>query len=297
MDAGMKSGELEPEKEVKMQAFLDKIQILMSGNTPFTIKIDDPSGQTRVENHLPTEEYERSTEQLIKMGFQNPDEISSSPVPDFTEGAADEFGLLLPEHQEGEVYRFPTDCGECKKPGESRMCEYNVPNFKRAILMSFKCENCGAKSSELKPAGDIEDFGVKITVHIRTPKDLDRFVVKSHYAGFNIPSIELEGQRGAQGSIFSTLEGLLTKVYENLDGISPFGGDSSELKKDRDWNLMLLRLKNLCNRDSFEPFDIVIDDPSGQSMVEVHPTDSTDDPTVNSVHYERTSEDDADLGY
>jgi zinc finger protein len=52
-----------------------------------------------------------------------------------------------------EALSFPTICHECGLSGINQMCAISVPYFKELIIMSFSCENCGAKAREVKVGG------------------------------------------------------------------------------------------------------------------------------------------------
>lgn len=55
--------------------------------------------------------------------------------------------------------------------------------------------------------------------------------VQSETAGFTIPEIDLVLQAGTLGGRFTTLEGILEQVYEELSE-KVFAGDSSEVNAD-----------------------------------------------------------------
>lgn len=52
-----------------------------------------------------------------------------------------------------EALSFPTVCHACGLPGVNQMCTISVPYFKELIIMSFSCDNCGAKAREVKVGG------------------------------------------------------------------------------------------------------------------------------------------------
>jgi len=60
--------------------------------------------------------------------------------------------------------------------------------------------------------------------------DLKRDVFKSDTCKVTFPEIELELEIGTLGSFYTTIEGLLDKVYEGLNENNPFMGDSAENK-------------------------------------------------------------------
>ena len=46
---------------------------------------------------------------------------------------------------------------------------------------------------------------------------------------FSIPEIDLELQPGCLGSVYTTIEGMLTKIIDQMEEINPFGkGDSTD---------------------------------------------------------------------
>lgn len=58
--------------------------------------------------------------------------------------------------------------------------------------MSFDCEHCGYQNNEIQNAGKTEEKGVKITLTISSPADLNRQVVKSDYTSVQIPLLDFE---------------------------------------------------------------------------------------------------------
>lgn len=54
------------------------------------------------------------------------------------------------------------------KEGENVMCIIDIPYFKEVTIMSFNCENCGAKNSDVKVGGAISDQGIKITLNVES---------------------------------------------------------------------------------------------------------------------------------
>ncbi len=48
----------------------------------------------------------------------------------------------------------------------------------------------------------------------------------------NIPELGVEVEGGTMGSVYSTVEGIIVKLHENLSEANPFGlGDSAESTK------------------------------------------------------------------
>ena len=126
-----------------------------------------------------------------------------------------------------EVMSFPTPCYQCQEMGNVQMCYSSIPFFKEIIIMAFVCEHCGYRNSEIKEGGGIGEKAKKITFAVNDAKDLNRDVFKADTAAFNIPELGFEMEPGSLGSLYTTMEGLITKVIERLEENNPFGrGDS-----------------------------------------------------------------------
>ncbi len=67
-----------------------------------------------------------------------------------------------------------------------------IPMFKEVILISFYCENCGYKNSEVQFGGKISDFATKLTLKVTSMEDFRRDCVKSEHCTIIIPELDLE---------------------------------------------------------------------------------------------------------
>ena len=93
--------------------------------------------------------------------------------------------------------------------------------------MSLHCSSCGYKSNDIKPGGAIPKLGTRTVLTVRSSEDLRREVLKSDTAGVEIPEVELELEQGTLQGIYTTVEGLLKKIRDNIKDANPFGvGDS-----------------------------------------------------------------------
>lgn len=107
------------------------------------------------------------------------------------------------------------------------MCTSSIPFFKEIIIMAFVCEHCGYRNSEIKEGGGIGEKAKKITFKVTEPKDLSRDLFKSDTAKFTIKELDFDMEAGSLGSLYTTVEGLLVKLIEELEANNPFGrGDS-----------------------------------------------------------------------
>lgn len=80
-------------------------------------------------------------------------------------------------------------CTSCEQTGKTTMLLTNIPFFREVILISFYCENCGEKNSEIQFGGKLAPEGVKIVFTATTAKDVRRDIVKSEFAKITIPEL------------------------------------------------------------------------------------------------------------
>jgi zinc finger protein len=154
--------------------------------------------------------------------------------------------------------QFPTACHACGKGGLAKMCVSTIPFFKEIIIMAFSCDFCGYKNTEIKQGGGISDKAKKITFLFQKPSDLNRDVFKSETCVLSVPEIDLVLTNYTLGSKFTTIEGLLADVYEQLDKNCPFNkGDSAG--DDNKFADFLIKVKELGTGE--KQFTLVLDDP------------------------------------
>jgi len=190
-----------------------------------------------------------------------------------------------------EQLQFPTKCYACTRDGVCKMCIATIPFFKEIIIMAFSCEFCGHKSTEIKQGGGISDVATKITFNVTCEADMNRDVFKSDTTFFAIPELELELAPGTLGSVYTTVEGLVDKIAEHLSNVNPFGqGDSVQNQK-----LMEFLAKMEYLKTGKEPFTFVLDDPLSNCFI-YNPNAPEDDPQIQIEVYERTHEQNEDLG-
>ena len=285
---------------------------------PFTVILDDPAGNSYVENpfapnadtQLTVEHYNRTAEQQEALGMQ-PDRPTSDPIQSAAELAhlpkgdvvlhggdaksLDKLAELVEENFDpaNEVLEFPSPCSDCGHPGAVRMLVTNIPHFREIILMAFSCSSCGYKSNEVRGGGGVSPKGKKITLLISNPEDLNRDILKSETAGFFIPSVGLELTEGTLGGKFTTIEGLLQDIQNGLS-FNPFtSGDSSEAldrKKMGDFQTSLGTLFAVT-----EPYTIILDDPLSNSYIQnIYAPD--EDPNMTIEEYVRSFEQDETYG-
>lgn len=285
---------MEPEAAKQIDDFVAKIEDVLLLKEPFTLTLDDPSGNSFVENPNAPEpdvgrsvkNYERNNEQNHALGLYSEKEIN--------EEAPETNTALTEEKLKEEVLTFPTNCPACNAPAETNMKMTTIPYFKEVVIMATVCEVCGHKTNEVKSGGGIEDKGRKITLKITDPSDLSRDVLKSHTCSLAIPELEFEMGGAALGGRFTTIEGLLINVMEEIEKSSVWGGADAVAP---DVNDRLAKFKAKFNEliSGKANFTLELDDPAGNSyMQNLYAPDP--DPEMTLEEYERNWDQNEDLG-
>jgi len=172
--------------------------------------------------------------------------------------------------------------------------------------MATNCFACGYRDNEIKTAGAISDKGKKITLRVEDEEDLARDMLKSETAGLEIPEIDLVLQPGTLGGRFTTLEGLLNEIYNELSTKVFRTGDSAHVgigqqkqqnleaaQDERNFGGFLQGLKDCMSVTT--PFTVILDDPISNSYLQnLYAPDA--DPAMTIEEYTRTHEQDEELG-
>ncbi|XP_023600086.1 zinc finger protein ZPR1 isoform X3 [Myotis lucifugus] len=190
----------------RLDEFIVKLKELKQVASPFTLIIDDPSGNSFVENpHAPQKDdalvithYNRTPQQEEMLGLQ-----AEAPEEKPQE-----------EDLRNEVLQFSTNCPECNAPAQTNMKLVQIPHFKEVIIMATNCEYCGHRTNEVKSGGAVEPLGTRITLRITDPSDMTRDLLKSETCSVEIPELEFELGMAIFGGKFTTLEGLLKDIRD-----------------------------------------------------------------------------------
>lgn len=275
----------------QIDEFVGKLQTLKSAESPFTLVIRDPSGNSFVENPLAPKEdpaltvlkFNRTLEELKMLGLVADD---ATEIPE-EQKPSDEV-------QKDEVLTFPTNCDQCQAPAETRMKMTSIPHFKEVVIMATNCEVCGNRTNEVKVGGGIAEKGRRITLRVTDPSDLTRDVLKSETCTMMIPELDFEAQLVTNGGKFTTVEGLLEAIKEQLLTGNPFlMGDSATEEIKSKMAKFSVRLDDLLTGQN--PFTITLEDPAGNSFIQNFYAPDPD-PEMVVEDYDRTPEDDAFLG-
>ncbi|CAJ0876631.1 7432_t:CDS:2 [Entrophospora sp. SA101] len=147
-----------------------------------------------------------------------------------------------------DVMVFPANCSNCNLQCDTRLHLVNIPHFKDAIIMSTVCDSCVYKSNEVKSGSMISEKGKRIKLKILDLEDMSREILKSETCGLSIPEIELELLSGTLGGRFTTVEGLLRQIYDQLEGTTPFiSGDKVKDESKKSFGTFINELKKVIN--------------------------------------------------
>lgn len=303
---------LQPERRVsdpvtgqKIDDFLEKLNELRTGTKVFTIELDDPSGNSFISHdfnkyhlalHDPSlkiENYTRTRQQMIDMGYISDDQPEETKAEEPANNPIPPPVATNPLNPLEEAVEMPTRCFACFKEGVVRMCMTNIPHFKDAVIMAFSCDICGAKSNEIKGGGGISEKATKISLKVLSPDDFSRFIIKSDTASLAIPELGLELSHGTLGSVVSTLDGILTRILEELT--KNIGFCLGDRYNESENTTMATFFKNLEDMKDGKKFDytLIIDDPLSNSYIAGI---GEGDSQIQIEEYLRTQEQNEDLG-
>ncbi|KAG9263607.1 zinc finger protein ZPR1 isoform X1 [Astyanax mexicanus] len=280
----------DPEVANKIDQFIQRLKKLKDMEEEFTLIIDDPSGNSFIENPcapqkdqaLSVSYYKRTPEQNASLGINDAEpEPEDKPANDL-------------DTMRNEVLVFNTNCPECNAPASTNMKLVQIPHFKEVIIMATNCDSCGHRTNEVKSGGATEELGTKITLHLTDSSDMSRDLLKSETCSVLIPEIEFELGMAALGGKFTTLEGLLKDIKELVVMKNPFiCGDSSTTETAEKLEQFGKKIDQIIAGEM--DVHIILDDPAGNSYLQnIYAPDP--DPEMKIEKYTRTFEQNEDLG-
>ncbi|KAJ1927667.1 nucleolar zinc-finger protein [Tieghemiomyces parasiticus] len=306
---------MDPAVYARIEEIIDTLRSYVEDGRPFTIVVDDPAGNSYIENlKFPADDpqllithYERSKQDNINLALAAADDDDGANNDDdnakeegdkekeaklHTGTKTQDADVVAPD----EVITFPANCSSCNAPSETRMHMISIPHFKNVIIMSTACDHCGYKSNEVKSGGAISERGRRITLKLEDAEDLSRDILKSETCGLQIPEIDLELHSGTLGGRFTTVEGILTQVKNELNlNAGPFmAGDSSTGDRREKFKGFLGRLDDVIE-GRIRPCTLILDDPLANSHLQnLYAPDP--DPNMTIEDYDRTWDQNEDLG-
>lgn len=276
----------DPETSEKLLVFLGRLKELCEVPRPFTFILEDPSGNSFLENFcapqkdpaLEVSHYKRTYEQDRSLGifYENHNE-------DLTED----------DKLQEEVLEFSTNCPACNAPCQTNMKLTKIPNFKEVVIMATTCDSCGHRTNEVKSGSGMEPKGQRIKLEITEITDLNRDLLKSETCDILIPDLELEVGGRMLGGRFTTVEGILTNIKELLQENPLFAGDSTREDIKIRMDKFLDKLNEVI--EGTRKVTLILDDPCGNSYLQSMCA-SDPDPHLEITAYERTFEQNEELG-
>jgi zinc finger protein len=127
-----------------IQSIIDQLKLILGDGedeeesntlTPFTIRLDDPAGNSFVEfdgsmadPRWNFKTYQRTLQQNVALGLASPDEETAKEAGRTQDAGGDEH--INAPVSEDEVLIFPGICSSCAHSIETRMKKVNIPYFK-----------------------------------------------------------------------------------------------------------------------------------------------------------------------
>lgn len=294
--------EQSPEVHEKIAEIITKARAMLEGESfPFRVYVDDPAGNSFIAPDLKDgvgkwekREFVRTPEQNAALGLA--DSAVNAAIAEREAGGAPRTtadGELVPD----EVFDFPATCPGCMHACVTHMKMVDIPHFKQVVLMSTVCDACGYRSNDIKTGGEIPEQGEVITLTVEDTTDLARDILKSETCGLECPELQLQVNPGTLGGRFTTVEGLLTQVRNDLHGqIFSDGGNNDSLSEaDRgQWGSFFDSIDAAIRGD--KKFTVILTDPFASSYVQTLVDPPTPDPKITRKNYERTKEEEEELG-
>lgn len=321
--------ELTPEVGERVARVIITLSRFASGDTsalPFHIILDDPAGNSYIQNpnapvsdpQLQCSFYKRSQAQDEALGlnhetadYRDPNETNFIDLASGSFGKeteVDEGAAIVNDVGRKDVIAIPSPCPSCFQDGQALTAVTDIPHFKEVIIMAFTCEFCGFRNNEVKGGGSIPSMGTEVSLTVTGPNDLKRDILKSDSCSVQIPEIELELQHGTLGGVYTTVEGLIVKIYNSLENSNPFAiGDAATLHHSNmtevsgmkaKFHEFTAKLQELIAGKRF-PFQLVLRDPLGNSFISA-PLGSFLPPELDQnlrmVDFERSFEENDEFG-
>lgn len=159
--------------------------------------------------------------------------------------------------------------------------------------MATVCDSCGHRTNEVKSGAGIEPRGVKIEITIINKEDFSRDILKSETCHMSIPELELEVGPATFGGRFSTVEGIIVAIRDQLSTSATLTGDSADNDIVKRMDNFILNLNKVL--DGERQVTLILDDPAGNSYVQSLVDEGQDD-RLKISKYIRSFDQDDELG-
>ena len=291
----------------------------------FTIVVDDPAGNSYIENpNAPLEDpllkithYKRTDEQNFAIGLTTDSAPEEEALKEYQSSANTNNtttttnnnvdkknwhfgtkGTIIEDQLEkfdykNEVMQFPGNCSHCHAPCQTRMVVVEIPYFKEVVIMATTCDACGYKSNEVKGGGAIPDKGRRIILKVTDIEDLSRNILKSETATFKIPEFDIVVGPGSLGGRFTTLEGLLVGIKDDVSVNLFIHGDSANTDSKQRADQFFSTIDKMISGEI--KFTLIMEDPVANSYIQ-NPYAPDPDPNMSYEDFDRTFEQNEELG-
>lgn len=298
-----------PEAAAQIDEFIEKLRKLKELETPFNLTLTDASGNCFIENFLaPSSDpnmkitnFERNKEQNQLLGLYNEnEEEEKSEKKEQKPGEKENILTMIPEGAypledfNQEVMQFKTECPDCHTSCDTNMKLTKIPHFKEVVIMATNCDNCGHRSNEVKSSGGISEKGVRIEVKVSEKSDFSRDLLKSEFCSLSLRELECDIGPHALCGRFTTVEGLLIAIKEQLIVQSGMFFDSQDTQQKEKMNNFFEKLDDVL-KNKME-VTLILDDPTGNSYVQSLTDDVKDDTGLKIIQYHRTHAQNEELG-
>lgn len=302
----------EPELFAKIDAIVQPLlEMSLGRGYPCKITLNDPAGNSWIEpssldppkKYVRTE-YARTSEQNTSLGLSGDTDDLENRTEE-VQNSEGETGVGLDsmegvDIEDGVQNTVPCECPGCMKAAVLNVQKVNIPYFKEVFIFAVVCTSCGYRTNDVKTGGEIPDRGHRIWLEVKEPSDLHRDILKSETCLVRIPECQVEVQPGTMGGRFTTVEGLLTQIRNDLHGsifdmgdADGSGSDSMPDEKRKTWQKFFAQLDKAINAEI--TYTILFEDPMASSYVQsCHAPDP--DPQITIEMYDRTVDEEEELG-
>lgn len=154
------------------------------------------------------------------------------------------------------------------------------------------CESCGYQNNEIQSGAAVNTEGVKITLKVTSPADLNRRLVKSDYTSINIEELDFEIPPKSQKGEVTTVEGVIQRSIRGLEQDQVVRRiQHPEVANQIDE--FIQKLRDLIEFKA--PFTVTFNDISGNSFIE-NPQAPHSDPNCSTKFFKRSKDQDHELG-
>ncbi|PHH76784.1 hypothetical protein CDD82_3851 [Ophiocordyceps australis] len=295
-----------PHAYPKVAEVIAKGHAMLAGEAfPFRLYLDDPAGNSFIAPDFKDGVGKWEKREYVRTAEQN----SALGLADTTSGQAGHDDAMDDHVAPNEVYSFPASCPGCMHSCTTHMKMVDIPHFKQVVLMSTVCDDCGYRSNDVKTGGEIPPRGEKITLEVNGPTDLARDILKSETCALECPQLKLHVNPGTLGGRFTTVEGLLTQVRNDLHGqifqaartdagreasAASSGGDSLSTQDKQQWDSFFTDLDAAIA--GHKPFTLILTDPFASSFVQPLADAPDSDDSITREAYHRTDQEEEELG-